>query len=97
ERATDQRIDLAGLGKLVEVDGVRVERTCRLLLAVAIVLGGFLLLVLFRRSLRDAVGDVVDNIETGDAALIQEVDGMGLFLTEDRDQDVGAGDLLLAR
>lgn len=40
---------------------------------------------------------VIDDIETGDVLLVQEVHRVRVLLTEDRDQHVGAGDFLLAR
>src|SRR6266511_1206898 len=49
------------------------------------------------RALRDAVRDVVDDVEPRDTALIQEIDGVRFLLAEDRDEHVGAGHLLLAR
>jgi hypothetical protein len=43
------------------------------------------------------VRDVVHDVQAGDALLVQEVDRVGVLLAVDRHQDVGAGDLLLAR
>ena len=42
------------------------------------------------------MGDEVDDVEPGHALLVQVVDGVRVLLAEDRDQDVGAGDFLLA-
>ncbi len=95
--AADQRIDLAGLGQMVEVDRVGVERAGGLLLAVAVFLRRFLLVRLLLRVLGDAVRDVVDDVEPRHAALVQEIDRVRFLLAEDRDQHVGAGDFLLAR
>ena len=95
--AADQRVDLAGLGQMVEVHRVGVERPGGLLLSVALFLGRLLLLVLLRRGLGDAVRDVVHNIETRHAALVQEIDRVRLLLAEDRHQHVRAGHFLLAR
>src|SRR5207244_698091 len=48
------------------------------------------------RRLGDAVRDVVDDVQARDALLLQEIDGVGILLAEDRHQHVGPGDLLLA-
>ncbi len=95
----DQRIDLSGLGLLVEVDGELLER--RLFLA-AFLLG--LLLGPFRSAglgrsipLADAVADVGHGIETAHVLLLQEIDGVALALGEQGDEDVGAGDVVAAR
>ena len=94
--AADQRVDLADERLGVEVQRVGLERAARLLA----VLPGFLALGRLRlcglRALGDAVRDVVDDVEPGHALLVQEVDGVRVLLAEDRDQDVGAGHLLLA-
>ena len=95
--ATDERIGLADLGQVIEVHRVRVERTGGLRLAFAFFFRGLGLVRLLLFLLGDAVSDVVDNIETGDATLVQEIDGVRFLLAEDRDQHVGAGDFLLAR
>ena len=97
----DQRVDLALLGLLVEVDAVGFERLA------AGLDGGLLLVVstapftgLASRGaglLGDAVGDVVDRVVAGHVLLLQEVGGVALALGEDGDQHIGAGDLLAAR
>jgi hypothetical protein len=46
--------------------------------------------------LRDAMRDVVDDVQPRDALLLQEVHGVRVLLAEDGDQHVGAGDFLLA-
>ena len=43
------------------------------------------------------MGDVVDDIEAINALRFEEVHRLAFLLTENRDQHVGAGDLLLAR
>jgi hypothetical protein len=99
--AADQRIDLAVAGELVEVLRELVERR-------ALAVGLFLLALgaraaalarlgrLGRIALLDAVGDEIDDVEPGHALLVEVVDGVRVLLAEDRDQDVGAGDFLLA-
>ena len=99
--AADQRIDLAVAGELVEVLRELVERR-------ALAVGLFLLALgaraaalaglgrLGRIALLDAVGDEVDDVEPRHALLMEVVDGVRVLLAEDRDQDVGAGDFLLA-
>ncbi len=95
--APDQRIDLPRERHRVQVEGIGLERTARLLplLLVGLVLA--LLGLLRLRRLRDPVRDVVDDVEPGDALLVQEVHGVRILLAEDRHQDVRPGDLLLAR
>ena len=101
--AADQRIDLAGLGLLVEVDAVGVERVLRLLLAVLAPLCGLVLVdaahVLglgHAGPLGDAVADVLHRLEARHLLLLQEEGGVALALGEDGDEHVGAGDLLAA-
>ena len=107
--AADQRIDLAVLRLLVEVDAIGVERVALLLLpAVRLVAAGRALVRLLlgaarraglgqARALGDAVADVVDRVVAGHVLLLQEIGGVALALGEDRDQHVGAGHLLAAR
>ena len=99
--APDQRIDLAALGLLVEVDAIGVEGVMAALLRL------FAALVLVRsldaaglrtpRRFGDAVRDVVDGIEPGHVLLLQEIDGVALALGEHGDEHVCAGHLLAAR
>ncbi len=49
------------------------------------------------RYFRNAVGDVVDDIDARHALLFQQEHGLTLLLTEDGDQHVGAGHFALAR
>ena len=99
--AADQRVDLAALGLLVEVDAIGVERVVRPLLPL---LAALLLLGALHPAglgaagrLGDAVRDVVDRVEPGHVLLLQEIDGVALALGEHRDQHVGAGHLLAPR
>src|SRR5574337_293003 len=95
--ASDQRVDLALQGQLVEVAGEFMQRVAlglATLFAFALGAGG-------ARSglvadLGDAVGDVVDHVEPGDFLLMHEEHRVRVLLTEDRHQHVGAGDLLAA-
>ena len=101
--APDQRVDLAGLGLLVEVDAIGVERVVAALLVALLAALAFLLGALdaaglgAARRLGDAVRDVVDRVEAGHVLLLQEIDGVALALGEHRDQHIGAGHLLAAR
>ena len=92
--ATDQRVDLAGLGLLVEVGGVLLERASAL--AVARLRGGRggLLLLGLLLAAREPVRDEVDDIEARHALLAEQEHGMALLLAEDGDQHVGDADLL---
>ena len=80
--------------------GVCLQRTLpgrllRLFLLPGGVVEGVALVVVV--DLRDPVRDVVDHVEPGDVLPVEEVHRLGFALAEDRDEHVGAGDLLLAR
>ncbi len=100
--APDQRIDLAVLGLLVEIDAIGLERVALLLGLVAAFGVGLFLDAAHRARFRqtgplgDAVADVIDRVVTGHVLLLQEIGGVALALGEDRHQHVGAGDLLAA-
>ena len=98
---TDQRIDLALAGLLVEVDAVGLQRLA------ARLGGGRILGLLGRRALGrlglrcarllgDAVGDVVDRVIPRHVLLLQEIGGVAFPLGEDGDQHVCAGHLFAA-
>jgi hypothetical protein len=101
--ATDQRIDLAFLGRLVQVLGVLLQRRS---LAVALLGGGSALVGLTRPvaglaglgrvAFLDAVGDEVDHVQARHALLVQVIDGVRILLAEDGHQHIGARDFLLA-
>ncbi|MCY1540382.1 hypothetical protein D9M68_760180 [compost metagenome] len=55
-----------------------------------------LVLLAMPRNLGDTVGDVVDDVDTGHALLLQQEYGLTLLLAEDGDQYVGACDFTLA-
>ena len=99
--AADQRIDLAGLGLLVEVDGELLERA--FLLVAALLARSFPRCLRTSRvsaggvALADAVADVGHRIEAAHVLLLQEIDGIALALGEQGDQHVGAGHLVAAR
>ena len=100
-RSPDQRVDLAGGGLLVQVDGELLERAFALL---AVLAGGLLLVCSLhvaclpgRSGLADAVADETHRIEAVHVLLLQEEDGIALALAEQRDQHVAAGHLLAAR
>src|SRR5207237_214652 len=48
-------------------------------------------------DLGDAVREIRDHVEPGDAALGEHVRGVRIGLAEDRDEDIAAVDLVLAR
>ena len=48
------------------------------------------------RGLGDAVGNVVDRVESGHVLFLQEIYGVAFALREHGDEDVGAGYLLAA-
>jgi hypothetical protein len=102
--AADQRVDLALLRLLVEVDAVGFQRVGLLLGFFSASLPARLLLPRpqpggFRHAgtLGDAVRNVVDRIVAGHVLLLQEVGGMAFALGKDRHQHIGAGHLFAAR
>ena len=98
-RASDQGVDLALPGLLVEVDAVGVQ-------GFSARFDGGLFLV-FRTLdrlgligtclLGDAMRDVVHRIIPGHVLLLQEIGGVAFPLREDGDQHVGAGHVLASR
>ncbi len=95
---TDQRVYLAGLGLLVEVDAIGRQRillllgaACLVLLALALRLGILLVGTAHGAvfggagALADAVGDEVDGVVAGHLLLLQEIGRMAFALGEDRD------------
>ena len=100
--ASDQRIDLAVPRLLVEVDAIGLKRVALLLCVVPGLRVGVLIDAAYGArlghagALGDAVADVVDRVVAGHVLLLQEVGSVALPLGEDRDQDVGAGDLFAA-
>src|SRR3546814_360899 len=101
-RSADQRVNLAYFRLLVEVDGELVERGFLLGLAAAVlVLRLFLFLGLGLRrgfaALADAVAQVRDRVEARQVLLLEEIDGIAFAFGEERDEDVGARHLILAR
>ena len=92
--AADQRIDLAG-----QCLGIKVQRVVVQGAALACGFGirfGFRRGLLFAdlRGLVDAVGDVVHHVQARDIALVEEVHRVRFLFAKQRDQDVGAVDLL---
>ena len=95
--AADQRVDLAGEREVVEVAGEFGERVALVFALLALprlVLG---LRFLAFAGAGDAVREIVDDIQPRDVLLVQEIDGVRILFAVDGDQDVGAGDFLLAR
>ena len=92
--AADQRIDLALQRQRVEVDRVLLERA-----GIGFFAFGFDFAFrcgLLLRHLADAVGNVIDHVEPGDALLLQEIHRVRILLAVDGDQHVGAIHFLLA-
>ena len=99
--AADERIDLAVLGLLVEIDAVGGQRLAALLdhlLRLAFRLGAVNGLALGGGStLGDAVGDVVDGVEARHVLQLQEIDRVALAFGEQGHEHIGAGDFLTPR
>ena len=106
--AADQRIDLADLGLLVEVDGELLEGAFAALL-VALFRLGRLFFRLFPISralgrlgfglarLGDAVADERNRVEPRHILLLQEEHGVAFAFGKQRDQHVGSGHFFAAR
>ena len=100
--AADQRIDLAVLGLLVEIDAVGLERVALFLRLVTALGVGFFFDATHRARLRqarpfgDAMADVIDRVVARHVLLLQEIGGMTFALGEDRHQHIGAGHLFAA-
>jgi len=99
--ATNERVDLALFGGLVQVLGELLQRRGFL---VALGLGGLLVVgrafaglgSLWRIALANAVRNEIDHVEAGHALLVQVVHGMRVLLAKNGHQHVGAGHLFLA-
>ena len=96
--APDQRVDLAGLGLGIEIDGEGIERGSR---------AGFSFLLLracfraparagVRGGLGDAMGDEVHHVQTAEPLLREEMQCVRVFFAEDGHQHIGAGHLFLS-
>ena len=98
----DQRIDLAVARLLVEVHAVRVQRVAWLSL---FTLGRGRILVdaanrarlEHARTLRDAMGDILNGVEPRHFLFLQEISGVAFPLGENADEHVGARHFLTAR
>jgi len=91
----DERINLAVNGHLIEVGCISLQRR-RIRLTITLQRRLLVRITNFTRQLRHAMGDVVNNVETRDTLQVQEINGLGLFLTENRDQDIAACHFILA-
>ena len=98
--AANQGVNLSILGHLVEVLGVLLQGR-----GFFIFLGGSLFALgsgliglggLRRIILFDAVGDEIHHIQAGHALLVEVIDRVGIFFTEDGHQHVGTHHLFLA-
>ena len=103
--ATDQRVDLAGLGFFVEIDAEirqgRIFLTLRPLTVLALRAGCTLLrpanpAVLGRPTFGDAVGNEIDSIQPAHFLLLKEICCVAFSLRKNRHQYVGTGDLFAA-
>ena len=99
----DQRIDLAVLGFLVEVDAIGFERVIGVLALAFALVGRRLVVDAARgpglgqaRAFGNAMGNVVDRVVAGHFLLLQEEGRVALTLGEDGNQHIGAGHLLTA-
>jgi hypothetical protein len=101
--APDQRIDLAVLGFLVEVDAVRIQRIALLFRLVTALAVGLFLGATHRprfrqaRPLGDAMADVIHRVVARHILLLQEIGGVALALGENSDEHIRARHLFPAR
>ncbi len=98
----DQRIDIAVLGLLIEMDAIGAQRLLPFLDDGFAVFGLFLGAahgprIFLPGHLGDAVGDVVDGVETGHFLLLEEIDRMTFALGENCHQHVRASHFFTAR
>ena len=94
----DERIDLPTDRLGVQILCVGFERATGTLLLLTFCLG-FLLRRLsgVLRNLADPVGDKIDDVQPGHTLLVKEVDRVGVLLSENGYEHVGARHLFLAR
>ena len=98
--ASNERVYLPVLGQLVQVLGVLLER--RLLVALFSTLFGFSRTLarlaggFGRITLLDAMGDEIDDVEAGNALLMQVIHRVRVFLAKDGNEHIGSSHLLLA-
>ncbi|MNZ68843.1 hypothetical protein D3C78_871190 [compost metagenome] len=95
-----QGIDTTLAREFVEVAGISIQGIARGRRLTALVVLHILLtfrVIAMPRHFGNAMGDVVDDIYTGNALLFQQEHRLTLLLTEDRDQHVGASHFAFAR
>ena len=98
--AADQRVDLAATRLVVEIARIGLEGAFLATLAALRVAGTCFATMfggLITRDFRDAMRDVVDDIQAGDVLAIEKIHRLRFLLAEDRDQHIGAGHLFLLR
>jgi hypothetical protein len=82
--------------KLVQVLREALQRAA-LFLRLGFSLGGLFLAAATLRRLGDAVRDEIHHVEARNVLPLEEKHGVRILFSENRDQDVGAGDFLLSR
>eukprot|EP01132_Coremiostelium_polycephalum_P016380 gene16379-biopygen8373 len=94
-----QRIDPPLARQFVEVAGISVQRVARRRRLTALVILHILLtfrVIAMPRHLGNAMGDVVDDINTGNALLLEQEHSLAFLLAEDRHEHIGPCDFALA-
>ncbi len=99
--AADQRIDIALAGFFVEIDAIFAKRAFlglfgfgRAVLVLGLGAGtGNRARLAVSGVFGDAMGDIIDRVVTGHVLLLQEIGRVAFAFGENRDQDIGAGDL----
>ena len=96
--ASDQGVNLAGLGLQVEIAGESVQRRGGFLVIFLLLVAGFAASARsgFLGRFCDSVRNEVDHIQSGQTLLGQKVQRMRILFAKNRDQHIGAGDFFLA-
>jgi hypothetical protein len=97
--AADERVDLAFGGACDEVGGEGFERVARRLLRFVVFALGLVGEAAARLALdlRDAVREIVEDVETRDALLLEQIDGVRVGRQDEGGEDVAAVNLFLSR
>ena len=95
--APDEGVNLPEQREVIEVGGIRLQRALRARFARFLVVArSESVVAVVVVDLGDSVRNVIDDVEAGHVLSIEQVHRLGLALAENRDEHVGAGDLLLA-
>ncbi len=94
-----QRVDPPGAGQFVQVAGISIQRIARGSGLATLLILHFLVAFGMRTMpwhLGNAVGNVVDHVDTGHALLLEQEHGLAFLFAEDRHQHIGTGHFTFA-